>query len=139
MKQGIEQNKIFEQKCNLLLNEKEIRYIGTISKMGSQMAGSYKAPITPLVDEEEYKICLEHTLEIMLTRDLDEALGSIDSIVTKRKKVMKITIPMRDFSLLISAEKSADSEKIIKKIFRFFKKNNQLSNLQNYDKDHQEK
>jgi len=52
---------------------------------------------------------------------------------------MKITIPVRDFSLLISAEKSADSEKIIKKIFRFFKKNNQLSNLQNYVKDHQEK
>ena len=41
--------------------------------MGSQMAGSYKASITPLVDEEEHKICLEHTLEIMLTRDLDEA------------------------------------------------------------------
>lgn len=57
----------------MLLNEKEIRYIGTISKMGSQMAGSYKASITPLVDEEEHKICLEHTLEIMLTRDLDEA------------------------------------------------------------------
>lgn len=123
----------------MLINEKEIRYIGTISKTGSQMTCSYKASITPLVDEEEHKICLEHTLEIMLTRDLDEALGSIDSIVTKRKKVMKITIPMRDFSLLISAEKSADSEKIIKKIFRFFKKNNQLSNLQNYDKDHQEK
>ena len=84
------------------------------------MAGGYKATITPLVDEEEHKICLEHTLEIMLTKDLDEALGSIDSIVTKRKKVMMITIPMRDFSLLISAEKSGDSEKIIKKALEIF-------------------
>ena len=120
MKQDIEQNKIFEQKCSLLLNEKEIRYVGIINKMGSQMAGGYKATITPLVDEEEHKICLEHTLEIMLTKDLDEALGSIDSIVTKRKKVMMITIPMRDFSLLISAEKSGDSEKIIKKALEIF-------------------
>jgi len=120
MKQDIEQNKIFEQKCNSLLNEKEIRYVGIINKMGSQMAGGYKATITPLVDEEEHKICLEHTLEIMLTKDLDEALGSIDSIVTKRKKVMMITIPMRDFSLLISAEKSVDSEKIIKKALQIF-------------------
>ena len=120
MKQNIEQNKIFEQKCSLLLNEKEIRYVGIINKMGSQMAGGYKATITPLVDEEEHKICLEHTLEIMLTKDLDEALGSIDSIVTKRKKVMMITIPMRDFSLLISAEKSGDSEKIIKKALEIF-------------------
>ena len=120
MKQDIEQNKIFEQKCSILLNEKEIRYVGIINKMGSQMAGGYKATITPLVDEEEHKICLEHTLEIMLTKDLDEALGSIDSIVTKRKKVMMITIPMRDFSLLISAEKSGDSEKIIKKALEIF-------------------
>ncbi len=120
MKQDIEQNKIFEQKCSLLLNIKEIRYVGIINKMGSQMAGGYKATITPLVDEEEHKICLEHTLEIMLTKDLDEALGSIDSIVTKRKKVMMITIPMRDFSLLISAEKSGDSEKIIKKALQIF-------------------
>jgi len=122
VKQDIQQIKIFEKNCNLLLNEKEIRYVGIINKMGSQMAGGYKATITPLVDEEEHKICLEHTLEIMLTRDLDEALGSIDSIVTKRKKVIMITIPMNDFSLLISANKSANSEKIIKKALEIFQK-----------------
>jgi len=122
VKQDIQQIKIFEKNCNLLLNEKEIRYVGIINKMGSQMAGGYKATITPLVDEEEHKICLEHTLEIMLTRDLDEALGSIDSIVTKRKKVIMITIPMNDFSLLISADKSANSEKIIKKALEIFQK-----------------
>ena len=120
MNQNIQQNKIFEQNCNLLLNEREIRYAGIINKMGRQITGDYKRTITPLVDEEEHKLCLEHTLEIMLTRDLDEALGSIDSIVTKRKKVQMITIPMNDFSLLISANKTADSEKIIKKALKIF-------------------
>ena len=120
MKQDIQQNKIFEQKCNLLLNEKGIRFVGIINKMGSQIAGGYKNTITPLVNEEEHKICLEHTLEIMLTRDLDDALGSIDNIVTKRKKVKMITIPMRDFSLLISANKNANSEEIINKALKIF-------------------
>jgi len=120
MKQDIQQNKIFEQKCNLLLNEKGTRCVGIINKMGSQMAGGYKNTITPLVDEEEHKICLEHTLEIMLTRDLDDALGSIDNIVTKRKKVTMITIPMEDFSLLISANKNANSEEIINKALKIF-------------------
>ena len=120
MKQDIQQNKIFEQKCNLLLNEKGIRFVGIINKMGSQIAGGYKNTITPLVDEEEHKICLEHTLEIMLTRDLDDALGSIDNIVTKRKKVKMITIPMEDFSLLISANKNANSEEIINKALKIF-------------------
>ena len=89
----------------MLLNEKEIRYVGIISKSGSQTTGGYKVTIKPLVDEEEHKKCLEHTLEIILASNLDEALGSIDSMVTKRKKVIKITIPMKDFSLLISAGK----------------------------------
>ena len=120
MNQNIQQNKILEQNCNRLLNEKEIRYVGIINKMGRQITGDYKRNITPLVDEEEHKLCLEHTLEIMLTRDLDDALGSIDSIVTKRKKVTMITIPMNDFSLLISANKTADSEKIIKKALKIF-------------------
>ena len=120
MNKNIQQNKIFEQNCNLLLNEREIRYVGIINKMGRQITGDYKRNITPLVDEEEHKLCLEHTLEIMLTRDLDEALGSIDSIVTKRKKVTMITIPMNDFSLLISANKTADSGKIIEKALKIF-------------------
>lgn len=120
MNQNIQQNKILEQNCNLLLNEKDIRYVGIIDKMGRQIIGDYRRTITPLVDDEEHKLCLEHTLEIMVTRDLDEALGSIDSIVTKRKKVTMITIPMNDFSLLISVNKNADSEKIIKKALKIF-------------------
>ena len=120
MKQDVQQNKIFEQKCNLLLKEEETRFVGIINKMGTQIAGGYKKNIKPLVDEEEHKICLEHALEIMLTRDLDEALGSIDSIVTKRKKVTMITIPLKDFSLLISANKNANSEKIIMGALKIF-------------------
>ena len=120
MKQDVQQNKIFEQKCNLLLKEEETRFVGIINKMGTQIAGGYKSDIKPLVDEEEHKICLEHALEIMLTRDLDEALGSIDSIVTKRKKVTMITIPLKDFSLLISANKNANSEKIIMGALKIF-------------------
>ena len=91
MSQEPNETQSLEKKCNLLLNEPAVRFVGFINNMGRQIAGGYKPGITPLVDEEEHKISLEHALEVLLTKDLDESLGSIDSIVTRRKKVTMIT------------------------------------------------
>ena len=120
MSQQPDENKIFDQKCRSLLDENGVRFIGVINNMGRQVAGGYKDTITPLVDEEEHKISLEHTLEIFLTKDLDESLGSIDSIITRRKKVTMITIPMDTLSLLISAERDSNAEEIVGKASNLF-------------------
>ena len=120
MNQHPNEIKAFNKKCNLLLEEPLVRFVGVINKMGRQIAGGYNKKITPLVDEEDHKISLEHALEIMITKDLDDSLGAIESIVTRRKKVTMITIPLANFSLLISTEKNANSEKIIKKSSKLF-------------------
>jgi len=120
MSQQPDENKVFDQKCRSLLDENGVRFTGVINNMGRQVAGGYKDTITPLVDEEEHKISLEHALEIFLTKDLDESLGSIDSIITRRKKVTMITIPMDKFSLLISAERDSNAEEIVEKASRLF-------------------
>jgi len=120
MSQQPDENKIFDQKCRSLLDENEVRFTGVINNMGRQVAGGYRDTITPLVDEEEHKISLEHALEIFLTKDLDESLGSIDSIITRRKKVTMITIPMDKFSLLISAERDSNAEEIVEKASKLF-------------------
>jgi len=120
MSQQPDENKIFDQKCRSLLDENGVRFTGVINNMGRQVAGGYKDTITPLVDEEEHKMSLEHTLEIFLTKDLDESLGSIDSIITRRKKVTMITIPMDKFSLLISAERDSNAEEIVEKASKLF-------------------
>jgi len=113
-------NKIFDQKCKSLLTENGIRFVGLINSMGRQVAGGYKETITPMVDEEEHKINLEHALEILITKDLDGSLGSIESIITRRKKVIMITIPMEKSSLLISVEKNSDTEKIVDTASKIF-------------------
>jgi hypothetical protein len=120
MSQQPDENKIFDQKCRSLLDENGVRFTGVINNMGRQVAGGYRDTITPLVDEEEHKISLEHALEIFLTKDLDESLGSIDSIITRRKKVTMITIPMDKFSLLISAERDSNAEEIVEKASKLF-------------------
>ena len=120
MSQHPNESEVFNKKCDLLLKEPHVRFVGVINNMGRQIAGGYKKTITPLVDDEDHKISLEHALEIMITKDLDESLGSIDSIVTRRKKVTMITIPMEKFSLLISTERESDAEKVIKKASKLF-------------------
>jgi hypothetical protein len=120
MSQQPDENKIFDQKCRSLLDENGVRFTGVINNMGRQVAGGYRDTITPLVDEEEHKISLEHALEIFLTKDLDESLGSIDSIITRRKKVTMITIPMDKSSLLISAERDSNAEEIVEKASKLF-------------------
>ncbi len=120
MSQKPNETEIFNKKCEVLLKEPNVRFVGIINNMGRQIAGGYKKTITPLVDEEDHKISLEHALEIMITKDLDDSLGSIDSIITRRKKVTMITIPMKKHSLLISAERKSDAEKIVKSASKLF-------------------
>ena len=99
-----------------MLDEEGIRFIGVINNMGRQIAGDYKEGITPLVDEEEHKIGIQHALGYVLTKDLDESLGPVEYISTKRKKVIMITIPLQKYIILISTEHDINSEEIVEKV-----------------------
>ena len=122
MNQNIKSKEIVDlnKKCETLLQENDVRFVGIISNMGRQIAGGYKKGVTPLVDEEEHKMSVEHVLEVLLTKDLDESLGTIDYIITKRKKVSMITIPAEKHSVLISAERNSNVEKIVEKAMNLF-------------------
>ena len=109
-----------EKKCWDLLKEESARFVGIINSMGRQVAGGYKESINPLVDEEHHKMSLEHAMEVFLTKDLDDSLGKTDYIITGRKKVFMITIPTEKYSILISAERNADAEKIVETTMKLF-------------------
>lgn len=106
-------NDFFELFCNEILKQNGVRFVGVINNMGRIVLGRYGKDITPLVDEEQHKMCLEHALELLLTKDLDEPLGKIKHIISKREKVNMITIPMNNHIVLVSAEQNASPELII--------------------------
>ena len=99
-----------------MLYEDGVRFIGVINSMGRQVAGGYKNGITPLVDDEEHRMGIQHALGYVLTTDFDESLGSVEYITAKRKKVIMITIPIKNHIILISTERDVNSEEIVKKI-----------------------
>ena len=111
----------FDKCCNNLLLRSEIRFAGVVSGMGRQISGSYNKDITPLVDEEQHKMCMEQALELAMSKDLDEPLGQTEHIVSKRKNVILITIPFNGYLFLISTEPYADSNVIIDQINQYLK------------------
>jgi hypothetical protein len=52
-------NSSYEQKCDLLLNEPEIRFAGVIDKMGNLVVGGMKEGQKPLEDEAVQKKMFE--------------------------------------------------------------------------------
>ena len=86
--------------------------------MGRLIVGDYKKGIAPIAEIEQYKMCMEHALELFMKKDLDDVLGPIDYIVSKRKNIVIITVPVNNHLVLISAEPKAKVEPIIEDILQ---------------------
>ena len=113
---------VFDKLCSDILSLPEIRFAGIINYLGRQVAGGYGKGITPLVDEEQHKMCLENTLELVMTKDLDNSLGSVSHISTQRQSVLMLTIPLGTMILLISVIPQAKSDEILEQIMPRIKK-----------------
>ncbi|HUT05192.1 MAG TPA: DUF6659 family protein [Nitrosopumilaceae archaeon] len=103
------------------LNLPEIRFVGVINHMGRPMMGDYKKEIIPIAEIKYYNLCMEHALELFMKKDLDGILGPLDYIVSKRKNIVIIIVPVNNHVVLISAEPNAKIESIIEDILQQLK------------------
>jgi len=118
-KEKPEEYLIFEQKCNLLLQENEIRFAGFINSMGRLVAGGFKEGITPLEDEaERQKMYMELALRVSMRKDFDYSLGPVKYTASRRQKAVMISFPINSSVLLISAEPTVDIDKLANKIMK---------------------
>lgn len=111
------------QKCSELLNDDQIRFVGMINRLGNLIAGGFKEGIMPFVSEEKLRMMyMQMVLEISMRRDFDESLGDVNYIASHRDKALMISLPIDDHLLLISAEPTAITERIITKALRIFRR-----------------
>jgi len=109
----------FEQKCDKLLEQDEIRFAGLISNMGKLVAGGFKKGITPLEDDaERQKMYMELALRVSMRMEFDYCLGPVKYSASRREKAVMMSFPINNKVLLISAETWVDIEKLAKKIMR---------------------
>ena len=108
-------------KCKELLNDDQIRFAGIINKLGNLIAGGFKDGISPFMPEEHLRMMyMQMVLEISMRKDFDASLGEINYITALRNKALMISLPIDDHLLLISAEPTAITERLITKALRVF-------------------
>ena len=100
-----EQIKLIEKTCEEILKDKGVRFVGVINRMGRLVVGKHNPSIkSHLLDNEDEMVYMQLAMEIFLRQEFDKKLGTIDYVLSKRKKVNMISIPIEKYLVLVSTE-----------------------------------
>ena len=111
-----EQISAIEDAAKSILGDKNIRLVRVINRMGRIIVERYQEGVTSLlVDKEDKMISMQLALEIFLRDEFNEKLGEIDYVLSKRKKINLISIPIEKYLVLVSTEPNSDVESIVRK------------------------
>lgn len=122
MSKSIE-HRFYESKCSQLTQEKDIRFAGIIDETGKLVSGGFKPGLTPLENNDaKLDDFMEFASRISLRKEFDKTLGPINYLAARRDRLVLISFPfpVSKFVLLISAEPTADIEKIAKRVVTIF-------------------
>jgi hypothetical protein len=114
---------IYDNKCQKMLDEDEIRFAGIINEDGNLVSGGFKKEITPLEnDEAKLKSFMEFVSKVTIRKEYDESLGPINYLAARRDKAVLVSFPfpVSRFVLLISANPSVDIEELATKVVDIF-------------------
>jgi hypothetical protein len=110
---------MYHQKCNLLLQIPEIRFVGFLNSMGNLIAGGFKQGVIPLHDESErQKLYIEIVLRVKTRKEFDYDLGEVQYAAARRKKVVTMTFPLNGMVLFVSTELDVNIEDTAEKIMK---------------------
>ncbi len=109
-----EQKKSLESACQEILAEPKIRFVGLINRMGSLVVEKYRQGVESYLKEREDRmLSMELALEVFLREEFNEKLGEIDYVLSKRKKVNLISVPVGKYLLLISTDPGVDVDALV--------------------------
>ena len=115
--------KRYDEKCNHLLEEADIRFAGIVDKNGKLVAGGFKEGLQPYEDNEnKLKVFFEFVSKASIRKEFDESLGPINYIAARRDKAVLVSFPfpVTQILLLISAEPTVNIESLAKKVIQIF-------------------
>ncbi len=111
-----EEIKKIELSTKTILKEDKVRYVGVINRLGRRIVEEYREGVTSLLNDQESKmINMQLALEVFLREELNEKLGPIDYVLSKRKKVNLISIPLGKYLVLVSTDPGGDVESVTSK------------------------
>ena len=109
--------KQFENNCEQLVNEPEIRFAGFLDMMGNLLVGKFRTGVEPLKDDSDRKkMFIEAVLRIRTRQEFDENLGPVKYAAARREKVVTLTFLVGQTVLFVSANPDIDIDKTARKI-----------------------
>ncbi|MDX1595948.1 MAG: DUF6659 family protein [Nitrosopumilaceae archaeon] len=114
---------MYQEKCNRLLEEDEIRFAGIVDADGKLVSGGFKPGITPHEgDETRLEAFFEFVSRASIRKEYDKTLGPINYLAARRDKAVLVSFPfpISQILLLISAEPSANIENLASKVVDIF-------------------
>ncbi len=114
---------MYNDRCNNLLGQDEIRFVGMVNNEGELVVGGFKDGITPYEgDETRLHAFLKFVSNASIRREYDKSLGPINYLAARRDKVVLISFPfpVTKITLLISAEPTVDIETLATKVVEIF-------------------
>jgi hypothetical protein len=110
-----------QQKCELLLQDPEIRFAGLLDPLGNLVAGGFKTGVKPLKDENETKkMFIEAVLRQRTREEFDYNLGPVQYAAARRKSAVIMSFPIDKNVLFISAESFVEIDKTARKIMKIY-------------------
>lgn len=108
---------VFEQKCQNLLKEPDIRFAGLINSMGHLIVGGMKKGLKPLENDADMrKLYMELILRVSTRQEFDQTLGVVDYSASRREKAVVLSFPIGNNVLLISADPTVNIDETAKKV-----------------------
>jgi len=118
-------NEVLENLCHTLCNGPKIRFCGVINPLGRLVTGGFRDGIKPLDNEDQRQMLyIQSYLEMSMKGEFDDTLGNVNFVTTYRDNVTLISIPMQqNYLLLISVERNAEIQQIVKNAISLFESN----------------
>jgi len=119
--ENVTEYQLHQQKCELLLQDSEIRFAGLLDPMGNLVAGGFRAGVDPLKDENEAKkMYIEVVLRQRTREEFDYNLGPVEYGAARRKNAVIMSFPIGKNVLFISAEPFVEIDKTARKIMKIY-------------------
>ena len=121
--QNVSSYQLYNEKCNTLTKEPEIRFAGIVDANGKLVLGGFKEGLTPYEnDETKLQAFYNFVSKASIRKEFDESLGPINYIAARRDKAVLISFPfpLSKILLLISAEPNVNIENLAQKVVKIF-------------------
>ena len=102
-----------EKKCKLFLENDRIKFLGVINNLGNLIAGDFQNGFQPVGTSEIRKMMfMQLKLDLNMRKDYDELFGPVSYVISKRRDVEKISIPVGSYMVLLITELNFEIAKI---------------------------